>query len=171
MPWWPIAILAISTLSTSAQNPECLFEVVSGKITIKKERVGSLCPCVFERLKVKNIDNFEWPECLQAKPLVEISIVKTPMDHLPEGITTIKSLKKLSLKFTGISALPDDIANLQSLEELDLRGTEVKTLPSGLGHLKKIDLRMVDLNKNQQASLREQYPRTKIFFSSPCNCN
>lgn len=171
MPWWPLAILAISTLSTNAQNSECLFKVVKGKITIKNEQVGSLCPCEFERLKVKNRDNFELTECLQAKPLVVLSIVKTPLDHFPEGITAIKSLKKISLKFTGIAALPDDIANLQSLEELDLRGTEVKTLPSGLRHLKKIDLRMVDLSKNQQQALREQYPEIKIFFSSPCNCN
>lgn len=171
MLWWLIAILAISTLSINAQEPSCPFKVKDGKLIVKQRKVNGLCVCEFQRLKVKNLSSFRFPHCLEYKTLTELSIVKTPLKDFPVGIASIQSLKKLSLRFTDIATLPEDIADLQNLEELDLRGTRVKSLPTGLNHLKKIDLRMVDLNKSQQESLRQQYPEVKIFFSSPCNCN
>ncbi len=89
----------------------------------------------------------------------------------PKGILEIEGLQELSLKHTGLAFLPEETSQLKSLKTLDLRGTNISSLPEGLEHLEIIDLRLTDINKADQDAIRNQYPQTKIFFSSPCNCH
>ena len=82
----------------------------------------------------------------------------------------MNNLENLAIKFVEIENLPDQIQNLDQLKKLDISGTNISYLPDGLSNLEVIDMRMIKLNREEQNSIREQYPDLKILFSSPCQC-
>lgn len=124
-----------------------------------------------QRLAIKGRVESKIPECLKfltALSELELNEVNPNLDFT--AISGIQSLQILRIKHIGIAQLPDFILEMTSLRFLDISGTEIKNLPYGLDFLEKIDMRMIELNREQQEQIREQYPETEILFSSPCQC-
>jgi len=159
--------LVFSAFSSIAQDKE--------RIKLKNPTVAELSELCRERslqkLIIKGKVEGRLPDCfknLNELSEMELNAVNTNLDF--SSISQLKGLKVLRLKHFEISQLPDFVLNLPSLRFLDLSGTEIERLPYGLDFLEKIDMRMIELNREQQEDLREQYPETEILFSSPCQC-
>src|SRR5690554_6803034 len=169
-----ILILWINPDVSISENP-CENISKKGKLVLTAENISKLdafCECeVLQKIRFKDTRKLSIPFCLSANEhLTEISFAKNPIQRLPEGIEQLKQLKKLDLSFTEIVYLSDFISELTNLKTLNLRGTQIEALPDGLDHLEKIDMRMIDLNRQSQDAIRAQYPSVKIYFSSPCQC-
>lgn len=176
MLWWLPVTLTISATTIFSvdffQDP--CSEVRNGLLSLKGEKVKSLsdyCHCSIDRLEIRRAAFTHIPECFTDRPVSKLRIEHVDMTIFPEGLLELRSLEELSLKHSAISSLPEELGQLDALRRLDLRGTNISTLPKGLNHLKKIDLRLTEIKKSDQEAMRLQYPKTKIFFSSPCNCN
>lgn len=103
--------------------------------------------------------------------LESLNLSKTGLERFPMAITQLKNLRNLDLSFTKLYYLPPEIKHLINLETLNLRGTKISNLPPGLEHLHTIDMRMIDLSRDEQETLRKAHPEIEIYFSSPCNCD
>jgi adenylate cyclase len=176
MLWLLTVTSMIWTATTSRidpnQNP--CTKVKNNTLKLKGEDIFDLsdyCDCTFDELKIKNAIISELPKCFEEKEINSLVLENIQPTTFPKGISELTSLTLLSFKNTELAFLPNEIAELKSLRELDLRGTRISHLPEGLDHLKKIDLRLTELNKAEQEAIRSQYPNTKIYFSSPCNCH
>jgi len=136
------------------------------------DELSELCSTrSLNKLIIKGRVDAKLPDCFQnLKELREIELnnINSNLDF--SSISQSKSLEVLRLKHFEISKLPDFVLNIHSLRFLDLSGTEIKNLPYGLEFLESIDMRMIELNREQQEIIREQYPNTEILFSSPCQC-
>jgi len=136
------------------------------------DELSDLCnQMTLSKLVIKGRVEGKLPDCFQNLTNLrelELNDVNTNLDF--SSITHLKNLEVLRLKHIEISRLPDFVLNITSLRLLDLSGTAIKKLPYGLEFLQKIDMRMIDLNREEQEIIREQYPNTEILFSSPCQC-
>ena len=147
----------------------------NGKIQIVDadlNNLNSICSCEnIKSLSFKNCSFVALPVCLSANGAIEsISFSKTNIQRLPEGLKDFANLQNLDLSFTNIVYLPEDFYQLYALKTLNLRGTAIASLPDGLENLEMIDMRMIDLSRDEQEAIKAQYPEVKIFFSSPCQC-
>lgn len=134
--------------------------------------IEEICTCAgLRQISFKKCEINALPDCISGIAKLEsLDISKTHIERFPEEILSLKELKNLDLSFTPMCFLPPNLSKLMNLETLNLRGTEISVLPEGLDHLKKIDMRMIEMSRKEQEDLRAQYPKVKIYFSSPCNC-
>ena len=106
-------------------------------------------------------------------PLEHLSLSKNKLEVVPEGVYQNNELRKLDLGHNYISELSEKISQLEFLEDLNLWGNMIYDLPQGIDqmeNLKKIDLRVIDLNRHEQAELKSRFPNVTIEMSPPCNC-
>lgn len=169
-----IGILTIS-ISTAAQNSICNKITKKGKLVLSSVDVvqnDKWCECQgFTQLQFKNVHVKVLPVCLSAnKELISVSFSKTPLQRLPANFELLNQVQSIDVSFTKLVFLPEEIAALTNLKFLNLRGTDIVSLPEGLNHLEKIDMRMIELTKEEQDKIHNQYPGVKIYFSSPCKC-
>lgn len=175
--YWPLALLIIwgNALYGQADAYPCREISRKGSLHLKTFETSTiqelyLCTALtelsFRKSDIQEVPEFVW-SLLQ---LESLNLSKTQIQRFPEGIGALENLKKLDLSFTNIYYLPPALAELEHLETLILRGTHINSLPSGLDRLQKIDMRMIDLSRDEQKSIRQKYPNVKIYFSSPCNC-
>lgn len=180
-----LIVLWISWISFIIPSESAICDRVdnNGELRLKDadlKTAGLLCECENIRsLSFKKCSFIVLPVCLSADKDCEcavnsgiesLSFTKTNIQRLPEGLEKFENLRHLDLSFTDIVFLPDEIAGFYALKTLNLRGTGVVSLPDGLEHLEMIDMRMIDLNRDEQEAIYAQYPDVKIFFSSPCQC-
>jgi Leucine-rich repeat (LRR) protein len=161
-----------ASFKTSSDTP--CEQIKSGTLILKKnhnDRIENFCACDYLTLKVKKIAFSKLPPCLFRSDLRSLHFDGAVLDEFPEDILNVPELESLTIKNAELDGLPEELSKLRSLRYLDIRGTSVKALPDGLDHLKRIDMRNIDIDSERQKAIRHQYPETRIFFSSPCNCN
>ena len=136
------------------------------------EELNAVCEVKsVERLIIKGRVEGAIPECLKyLTALIELELNEVNPNLDFTAIAGVQNLQTLRIKHIEIAQLPDFILEMISLRFLDISGTEIKSLPYGLDFLEKIDMRMIELNREEQEQIREQYPETEILFSSPCQC-
>lgn len=161
-------------LSEALQNPDKVYRLDLGRKKLKNFPM--------EILKLKNLQELDLsknkfdslPE--QIGVLVNLQILNLSgnrLQYLPDSIGELKNLKKLVGSRNNLVALPKSIGNLQNLEILDLWENDLSGFPEELSKLKKLrwmDLRVILLNDEDQARIRNLLPDTKIFFSPSCKC-
>lgn len=157
-----------------AENP-CNRVSQEGSLKVKKSDLSNLsaiCDCeTIEHLDFKKTPVVRLPDCFgDLDKLKTATFRKSALNRLPEDLYGMASLEALDLSFTDFAILPRGILTIPNLKILNLRGTSITSLPDGLEHLQKIDMRLIDMNKNQQEAIRERYPKLNIYFSSPCSC-
>lgn len=135
-------------------------------------------------------------EILQFKNLQFLDISKNSIKELPDSIVTLTKLQYLICSKTGLERLPVNIGEMANLKHINASQNELTTLPYGFGSLsnleyadfwdnnmdefpssmkeltklKTMDLRNIIISKTKQDALQQQLPKTKIYFSAPCNC-
>lgn len=175
--FWLTALTLISAASfLSAQPGICESVKDDGSLKVKPkqwESLGDLCECVdVKELRLKKSPALKLPECFEdLVNLHTLDLSKSAFATFPSVVTKIYSLEHLSLAHTDIYFLPDAVAELFNLKTLDLRGTKIEALPDGLDFLDKIDMRLIMMSKAEQDEIRARFPRTEIYFSSPCHCH
>ncbi len=154
-----------------------------------KEKVVKL------NLRKKKLKEFPM-EILEMPNLQYLDISRNKIKEFPDSIVKLKKLQFLLANKVGLERLPQNFGDLHNLKYLDLSQNEISTLPYSFGKLifleyadfwdnnlddfpstmkdllslKKLDLRNILISKTKQESLQLQLPRTKIYFSPPCNC-
>jgi Leucine-rich repeat (LRR) protein len=158
----------------SIGEPTCPLPVRKGKLKLVQpadEELSEICNCPqIRKLVLRKPEPSAALDCLGDLNLESLEISDLPLSELPSEIRQLRSLEELRIRNSELRELPFWMADLQNLKILDLRGSNITSLPEGLGHLKKIDLRGVEMNREQVKALREQYPKLAIFASPPCKC-
>lgn len=92
---------------------------------------------------------------------------------MPGSVCRWKNLKRLDLHQNEITGLLPCMGQLKEVVSLDLWSNDLEDFPqevSGMIGLRFMDLRVIQFDQKEMEHIAELFPRTKIFFSQPCNC-
>ncbi len=141
----------------------------------------------FSKKSLKNLE--------KSKDSVECIILKNQnLKEIPSEIYSYKNLKKLILSRNKIKHIPDSLSTLRNLHYLDLSSNYIDSLPSSLSELaldtlimwdnpiytlpkefekwdlKYLDLRAIQMNKDEQKYIKSLFPKARVRMDHPCNC-
>lgn len=141
----------------------------------------------FSKKSLKNLE--------KSKDSVECIILKNQnIKELPSEIYSYKNLKKLILSRNKIKHIPDSLSTLRNLHYLDLSSNYIDSLPPSLSELaldtlimwdnpiytlpkefekwdlKYLDLRAIQMNKDEQKYIKSLFPKARVRMDHPCNC-
>lgn len=141
----------------------------------------------FSKKSLKNLE--------KSKDSVECIILKNQnLKEIPSEIYSYKNLKKLILSRNKIKHIPDSLSNLRNLHYLDLSSNYIDSLPPSLSELsldtlimwdnpiytlpkefekwdlKYLDLRAIQMNKDEQKYIKSLFPKARVRMDHPCNC-
>ncbi|MEM7162461.1 MAG: hypothetical protein AAF487_08500 [Bacteroidota bacterium] len=125
-------------------------------------------------LKIRRAGITDLPDWLDKLPLQKVILTRNKLNHIPNVIYRLKGLRILDLGHNNIALIEPEIRGLQELEELNLWANLIYEFPpelSEIASLKSINLRSIDLNRHEQAELKEMLPDIDLIMSPPCNCN
>jgi len=149
------------------------------RLNLRKQKLKSF---PMEILRFKNLQYLDLgknsieilPDSIVSlKKLQYLNLSKNDLEVLPKNIGEMENLKYLWLGQNNISSLPFGFGRLEKLEFLDLWDNNIDEFPlsmKDLTNLKTLDLRNIMISKTKQENLQAQIPKTKIYFSAPCNC-
>ncbi len=125
-------------------------------------------------LELRNNKLKELPEWIgELEFLQEIDLGHNKLEVFPAAVCKLKHLKKLVASQNEIPSLPGCIGGLEKLVVLDLWSNDIGALPPEAENLKALrflDLRVIQMNEEEQAAIRELVPWATMYFSNPCNC-
>ncbi len=141
----------------------------------------------FSKKSLKNLE--------KSKDSVECIILKNQnLKEIPSEIYSYKNLKKLILSRNKIKHIPDSLSTLRNLHYLDLSSNYIDSLPPSLSELaldtlimwdnpiytlpkefekwdlKYLDLRAIQMNKEEQKYIKSLFPKARVRMDHPCNC-
>lgn len=123
-----------------------------------------------------------------------IDLSKQQLKEIPNQIYEFSNLKKIILRKNKIKHIPDSLSTLVHLHYIDLSSNYIETLPQSLSalnvdtlimcdnpiyefpkefrkwSLKYLDLRAIQMNKEEQKNIKSIFPSAKIRMDHPCNC-
>lgn len=129
--------------------------------------------------------------------VITLDLEKKKLKEIPKEILEFKNLEKLILKRNKIKEVPKEISELKNLHYLDLASNYLESIPKELSvlnldtlilwdnririfdyefgkmsnTLKYLDLRAIQMNKQEQKDIKVLFPKTNIRLAYPCNCN
>lgn len=116
----------------------------------------------------------ELPEWLAELPyLQEVHLGRNKFTVFPVVLCKHLHLKKIVASQNEIDGLPPCIGGLEKLVVLDLWSNDIGALPAEAENLKALrflDLRVIEMNAEEQAAIQELVPWATTYFSTPCNC-
>lgn len=138
----------------------------------------------------KNLDS-----ALVNKDCVEcLDLSKDRLKEIPSEIYEFKNLKTLILSKNKIKHISDSLSTLTNLHYLDLSSNYIESLPASLAtlhidtlimwdnpiyefpnelskwDLKYLDLRAIQMNKEEQKNIKALFPSARVRMDHPCNC-
>lgn len=122
-------------------------------------------------LKKKRLKEFPI-EILKLNNLEKLILSRNSISFVPCEITNLKKLKYLDLSSNNIDALPNEMS-LMKIDSLILWDNPIRKFPrefSKIGLL-YLDLRAIQMNKEEQEVIKSIFPYTKIRMDNPCYCN
>ncbi len=164
----------ISNLNDALKNPEAVV-----KLVLRKQHLKSFPK---EILKCKNIQYLdiskntiaELPDSIYLlQNLQYLACSKTGLKHLPKEIGKLHHLKYLNLNQNDLESLPPQIGRLENLQVLDLWSNNFDEYPSTLSDLKSLrvlDLRNILISDEDQLTIQNMLPNTKVHLSPSCKC-
>jgi len=193
--WLFIFFLAVSIPSFSQELLDSLTLVTYQEYTDLNAAMEDKESVVRLNLKKKKLKSFP-KEILEMPNLQYLDLSRNSIKEIPDSIVKLKKLQFLIINKTGLEGLPTNFGKLKNLKYLNMSQNEISTLPysfgdlifleyadfwdnnldefpssmNGLLSLKKMDLRNILISKVKQDGLQQALPRTKIYFSTPCNC-
>lgn len=129
--------------------------------------------------------------------VITLDLERQKLKEVPKEILLFKNLERLILKRNYINEVPKEISLLTRLHYLDLSSNYIETLPKELSSIKLdtlimwdnkirvfpqefetfgkellyLDLRAIQMNKEEQKAIKQLFPNAKKKLSHPCNCN
>lgn len=150
------------------------------KLSLKKQKLTELPPEIFEfkNLQVLDVQKNKlktFPKQItDFKYLQELILTANKIEIIPKELGKLIHLKRFAAGSNEISSIPAEIQKLKRLAFLDLWGNNIGSLPSEIQELKEslkeIDMRQIQMNKEEHQEIQDLLPNTKIKFSQACNC-
>ncbi|MDD2529704.1 MAG: leucine-rich repeat domain-containing protein [Bacteroidales bacterium] len=129
--------------------------------------------------------------------VITLDLEKKKLKVVPKEIFEMRNLERLILKRNKIKDVPKELSALKHLHYLDLASNNIDSLPKELSilnldtlilwdnrirefdrefekmssKLKYLDLRAIQMNRQEQKKIKEIFPTTNIRLAFPCNCN
>lgn len=123
----------------------------------------------FGKNKLVNLPDF----FIQFNELEYLNLEKNKFVVFPNEICQLYALKDLILNRNDIVSLPECIERLDALKYIDIWATPINQFPDAFKNMEslvKIDARGISHGKKFQEKWREELPKIKILFDTPCNC-
>ncbi|HMU77228.1 MAG: leucine-rich repeat domain-containing protein [Bacteroidetes bacterium] len=163
------------SLNAAMQNPDSVF-----RLDLSKQKLKEIPPQVFELTQLRELNVSrnhltELPEQIyKLNNLQRLYANNNKLTALPQRIGTLKNLQTLTLDRNRIEVLPPEMGMLHNLEVLSLWDNELSEIPDEIKSLssvlKKLELRGILFNEEQQKRIHDLLPYTTIYFSPACNC-
>jgi Leucine-rich repeat (LRR) protein len=163
------------SLQEALANPDSVHKLSlkRQKLTTIPEEVYSL-PYLQELDLTNNKIKTLPPEIARLKNLSYLNVSKNLLETFPKEVGELTKLQTLiASQNEDLSSFPPEMSNLNKLTYLDVWGTSVGEFPHEwreMQNLKWIDLRTINLNKDEKAAIEELFPDAKIYTSEGCNC-
>ena len=103
----------------------------------------------------------------------ELRLSRNKLVIFPHVICKLHHLERLDMARNALTGLPACMGKLKELVSLDLWSNDLVDFPeeiSGMEALRFMDLRVIQFEQPEMDMIQELLPRTKIWFSPPCNC-
>ncbi|MGB0881516.1 MAG: leucine-rich repeat domain-containing protein [Vicingaceae bacterium] len=176
-----IDFAALDTLPTYTleealkQNP---LEVY--KLNLKKQKLTELPKEIYQFKNLQVLDAQKnklktFPKRINEFTLLqELNITANKIEIVTKELGSLVHLKKFRAGSNLIISIPPEIKHLKTLEYIDLWGNNIGFLPLEIealkDNLKEIDMRVIQMNKQEHQKIKELLPNTKIRFSESCGC-
>lgn len=103
-----------------------------------------------------------------------VDFSRNKLEGLPDEITRCVKMKKLIANNNLIQELPAKMNMFQQLEYLDLWSNDIGAFPESIRFCKKlkyVDMRVIELTKTEQETIKKLLPDATVYFSPHCNCS
>lgn len=149
-----------------------IFEIFSQDFSKKSLKNLEKSKDSVECIILKNQNLKEIPsEIYSYKNLKKLILSRNKIKHIPDSLSTLRNLHYLDLSSNYIDSLPPSLFEL-SLDTLIMWDNPIYTLPKEFEKwdLKYLDLRAIQMNKEEQKYIKSLFPRARIRMDHPCNC-
>lgn len=149
-----------------------IFEIFSQDFSKKSLKNLEKSKDSVECIILKNQNLKEIPsEIYSYKNLKKLILSRNKIKHIPDSLSTLRNLHYLDLSSNHIDSLPPSLSEL-SLDTLIMWDNPIYTLPKEFEKwdLKYLDLRAIQMNKEEQKYIKSLFPRARVRMDHPCNC-
>jgi hypothetical protein len=162
-------------LKAALENPEAVVRLSLRKQKLKNFPAEILTLKNLQYLDLSKNQIKELPDSLvQLRNLQYLIISRNGLVALPKNIGALKSLVHLNANQNELQVIPYSFGDLERLEYADLWSNNLDYFPESLAKLKNLrwmDLRNILIPAQNQETIQQMLPDTKIHFSPPCNCS
>ncbi len=149
-----------------------IFEIFSQDFSKKSLKNLEKSKDSVECIILKNQNLKEIPsEIYSYKNLKKLILSRNKIKHIPDSLSTLRNLHYLDLSSNYIDSLPPSLSEL-SLDTLIMWDNPIYTLPKEFEKwdLKYLDLRAIQMNKEEQKYIKSLFPKARVRMDHPCNC-
>jgi Leucine-rich repeat (LRR) protein len=149
-----------------------IFEIFSQDFSKKSLKNLEKSKDSVECIILKNQNLKEIPsEIYSYKNLKKLILSRNKIKHIPDSLSTLRNLHYLDLSSNYIDSLPPSLSEL-SLDTLIMWDNPIYTLPKEFEKwdLKYLDLRAIQMNKDEQKYIKSLFPKARVRMDHPCNC-
>lgn len=149
-----------------------IFEIFSQDFSKKSLKNLEKSKDSVECIILKNQNLKEIPsEIYSYKNLKKLILSRNKIKHIPDSLSTLRNLHYLDLSSNYIDSLPPSLFEL-SLDTLIMWDNPIYTLPKEFEKwdLKYLDLRAIQMNKDEQKYIKSLFPKARVRMDHPCNC-
>lgn len=103
----------------------------------------------------------------------DLRLSRNKLVDFPGSICHMTHMKRLDMSRNALVGLPPCIGAMTELTSLDLWDNDLGDFPEELERLTSLrflDLRAIQFEQPEMEHIQNLLPRTKIYFSQPCNC-
>ncbi len=162
-------------LAEALANPDSVH-----KLSLKRQKLTTIPAEVYTLPYLQELDltNNKLkalpPEIGKLKNLSYLKVSKNQLSTFPPEIGELKKLQTLvASENEELSSLPAEMSKMDKLTYRDIWGTSISEFPKEMGamkNLKWIDLRTINITKDEKEEIEKLFPEAKIYFSEGCNC-
>jgi Leucine-rich repeat (LRR) protein len=149
-----------------------IFEIFSQDFSKKSLKNLEKSKDSVECIILKNQNLKEIPiEIYSYKNLKKLILSRNKIKHIPDSLSTLRNLHYLDLSSNYIDSLPPSLSEL-ALDTLIMWDNPIYTLPKEFEKwdLKYLDLRAIQMNKDEQKYIKSLFPKARVRMDHPCNC-
>lgn len=154
-----ISLLLTTTLIAQKPCYKTLEEALKQKDCVKCLDLSK------QRLKEIPSEVYQFPN------LEKLILTKNKIKHLSDTLSTLPHLHYIDLGSNYIYQMPLALSTLP-IDTLIMWDNPIYELPQDYAQwdLKYLDLRAIQMNKEEQNSIKQHFPQARIRMDHPCNC-
>jgi Leucine-rich repeat (LRR) protein len=110
-------------------------------------------------------------EVYEFSKLEKLILTKNKINHIPDSLSSLQHLRYLDIASNYIDSLSPTLSALP-MDTLIMWDNPIYELPKELSkwNLRYLDLRAIQMNKEEQNNIKLLFPKARIRMDHPCNC-